>query len=185
VPDSVPHDISLADVEDALNLRPGRLRFAQRIEARFETDTGPRRCRRLAIATLVGFGFFMLSLKHDASLLPDMLGDAVALKLGVIAPLFLLSLFVFSRNPPPWLRESIVMGTAIVIMSVQMFLLLSSSSPLAVYAHYSAPLDLLFVNLIVRARFWYAFTASATALAIYALTMPISKACRTKPASMR
>lgn len=171
MPDSVPDDISLADVEDALEPRLGRLRFASTIEARFEADTGRQRCRRLAIATLVGSAFFIVSLRHDASLLPDMLDDALALKLGLIAPLFLLSLFVFSRNPPPWLRESIIMGTAITIMSVQMFLLLSSSSPLAAYAAYSAPLDFLFVNLIVRARFWYALTASAAALFIYGLSI--------------
>jgi diguanylate cyclase (GGDEF)-like protein len=162
-------DIALADAERALTVRPGRLRFAPAIEARFEADTGARRCRRLISATLLGMCVYLLSLMSDASLLPDVLGLAMIVKLGMVVPLFLLSLFVLKHNPRPWLRESLVTTTAIVIMAAHVYLLLNSASPLAMYAPYSAPIDIVFANLIVRARFWYALTASSASLAIYGL----------------
>ena len=162
-------DITLAEAERALTVRPGQLRFAPAVEARFEADTGPRRSQRLFAATVLGLAFYLLSLNSDVALLADVFLFALIVKLGIIVPVFLLSLIVMAHNPRPWLRESMVMVTAILIMLAHVSLVLKSESPLAAYAHYSALVDIVFANLIVRARFWYAFTASVVSFAIYGL----------------
>lgn len=166
-----PHsdaDITLADAERASAVRLGRLKFPPAVEARFEADTGARRCRRLSAATAVGLALYTLSLKSDAALLADVLPIALIIKLGIIVPLFLLTLLLLSHTPVPWLRETPLALMAIIIMAAHVYLVVASSSPLAVYAHYSAPIDIVFVNLIVRARFWYAAVGSITAFTIYA-----------------
>jgi len=164
-----PGEISLADVDTALVVRPGRLRFAPAIEERFEADTGARRCRRLAAAILIGLVIHLLSLRPNALLLADVFTLALIIKVGLVTPLFLLSLFALTRDPRPWLRESMVTVITIAIMAGQIYLVCESSSPLAAYAHYPMLIDIVFANLIVRARFWYACTASMVSLAIYAV----------------
>jgi diguanylate cyclase (GGDEF)-like protein len=169
----VPHrpdtDITLANAEQALVVRPGRLRFAPAVEERFEADTGAKRCRRLAAAILIGMIIHLLSLRPNALLLGDVFTLALIVKVGLVAPLFLLCLYVLTRIPSPWLRESIVTTLTIAAMAGQMYLVCKSSSPLAAYAHYPALINIVFANLIVRARFFYACTASTVSLAIYAV----------------
>ena len=85
--------ITLADAEKALVVRPGRLRFAPAVEARFEADTGARRCLRLAAAILIGMIIHLLSLRPNALLLADVFTLALVIKVGIITPLFVLCLF--------------------------------------------------------------------------------------------
>ena len=171
----VPHrpdaHITLADAEKALVVRPGRLRFAPAVEARFEADTGARRCLRLAAAILIGMIIHLLSLRPNALLLADVFTLALVIKVGIITPLFVLCLFALTGNPRPWLRESMVMAIPIAVMAGQMYLVCESSSSLAAYAHYPALVNIVFANLIVRARFFYACTASTVSLVIYAVSV--------------
>jgi len=57
--------------------------------------------------------------------------------------------------------------TAIGIMAANVLLTHKSTSSLAVYALFSALIDIVFANLIVRARCWYALTGSMASLGIY------------------
>ena len=64
-----------------------------------------------------------------------------------------------------------VTAIPVAIMAGQMYLVCESSSSLAAYAHYPALVNIVFANLIVRARFYYACTASTVSLAIYAVSV--------------
>lgn len=160
-------DFALADVERALAEGPRSFRFAPAIEARFEADTGVARCRRFIAASLIGLAFYDLSVVSDYTMMPDVIGDIVIVKLAVVTPLILLAMFVLTRNPAPWLREIMVAGLATAILASSISLILRSASPLAAHAHYPALLSVLFANLILRARFRYAFVASIASFVIY------------------
>ena len=161
-------DVTLSEIERALVLRRGRLSFPPALEERFEADSGAERCRWLLTSNAAGFLFYLMTLSSDAHLLPDVFRLALTIKLGIVLPVFLLALFVFTRQPAPWLREAMVPLLAITTMTTQIYLVQTSASPLAAYAHYGSLIGIVIANLIVRARFWFAVTGSFAAFAIYA-----------------
>ena len=58
------------------------------------------------------------------------------MRLGLVTPVAWIALVIVSRNPPPWLRESLGAAIMLVVMASAVLLMLDSRSTLAPYAHY-------------------------------------------------
>lgn len=164
--------ISVADIDQVLDSDFRQLRFPAPIEARFEADTGAKRSRFLLVSGIITFGIFDLFLFRDHLLLHDIFEIAVIYRVGIITPLALASFFVLWRNPRPWIRESMEAVLTVLIAAGLLYLVTTSTSPLAVHAHYSMLLILVFPNIIQRVRFWYALSASVIVITMYAFAIP-------------
>ncbi len=92
-------------------------------------------------------------------------------RLGLVTPLFLAVMVVLRFNPPPVLRESLQAGLIVVVTTSILWLTAISQSPTHIYRHVGVILVILFANVILRIRFWYATTASLASLAIYTATL--------------
>lgn len=167
-----PPAIAIADIDRVLANGFRWLRFPSPIEARFETDIGPRRSRFLLVTGAVTLVLFQFFLVRDRLLMPDVFNEAIIFRVGIITPLALASFAVLWRNPRPWIRESMEAVLTVLIAAGLLYLIHASNSPLAEHAHYSMLLILVFPNIIQRVRFWYATAASVIVVAMYATVVP-------------
>jgi len=164
--------ISIADIDRVLSGGFRLLRFPPLLEARFEADTGAARSRFLLMTGIITFGIFDLFLFRDRLLLYDIFQMSVIYRLGIITPLAVASFVVLWNNPRPWIRESMEALLTVMIAAGLLYLVTTSQSAMAVHAHYSMLLVLVFPAIIQRVRFWYALSASIVVIAMYALTIP-------------
>ncbi len=162
-----PRQISAREIEVALQRSWWKLKFPAALEAVFESETGPARCRRLIIYGFVALLLYDAYLLSDLRLVPDIFASAVLIRLGVVTPLFLAFILVLRFNPPPALRELLQAGIIVVVTTSILWLAAVSQSPAHVYRHVGVILVILFANVVLRIRFWYATAASLVSLAIY------------------
>ena len=128
-------------------------------------------CRRLFVYGLLGLLLYDAYLLSDLRLVPDIFGQAVALRLGLVTPLFAAVLLALRFNPRPAIRESLQAGITVVVTSSILWLTIASHSPTHIYRQVGIILVILFANVVLRIRFWYATAASLASLAIYAATV--------------
>lgn len=160
-------------VERHLASRGLRLRFAPPLEAQYEAETSLARSRLLVWQGIAGYIFYLIHSLTDLTLIPDIIPLALVLHLGVATPLTLIGLTLYWFNPPPALRESVIVGLALVAGLLTLALMLASGSPLRDQLATSTAAIMLFITVIQRARLPYAifgcivlFAANAGALAL-------------------
>ena len=155
---------------DAVVRRPWwRLKFPPDLETVFEAETGPGRSRRLARFQLLALVLYLLFLVADAELLPDVFETAATIRLGVVTPLAVVIILVLLRNPPAFAREGMLAAITVVVTASLMWVMSISRSPLQAHFHYGVVLVLLYANVALRIRFWYAAVASLLCLGIYVI----------------
>ncbi|MCW5688809.1 MAG: GGDEF domain-containing protein [Pseudolabrys sp.] len=164
--------VSIADIDRVLEGGFRLLRFPPALEARFEADTGAKRSRFLLFSGIITFGIFDLFIFRDRLQLSDIFETALIYRLGIITPLALASFVVLWTNPRPWIRESMEAVLTVLIAAGLLYLVTTSTSPMAMHAHYSMLLILVFPNIIQRVRFWYALSASVVVITMYGFGIP-------------
>lgn len=148
--------VTEALVERQLTRRGLRLGFEPALEARFEADTGAARCRMLAWQGVLGTLCLVTYLAADWLLTLDIFGLAVGLRLGLLLPLVGLTLFLLGRNPPVPVREGLVTLIPVLAALTTVIIVELSESPLREIQHNSIVLVVLFIAMVMRARFVYA-----------------------------
>lgn len=160
--------ISPHEVECALQRQWWKLKFPRALESLFETETGPERCRHLTAYGIIGLLLYDVYLLSDLRLIPDAFGMAALVRLGIVTPLALGLLAVLRRNPPPALREALQAVMVVVYAASILWLTVFSDAPTHVHRHVGVLVVVLFANVVLRLRFWYALGASVASLAMYA-----------------
>ncbi len=163
--------VSAHQIEIALQRPWWKLTFPAALEAVFDVETGPARCRHLIIYGFVALILYDLYLFVDPRLTPDTFQTALLMRLGVVTSLALAIVMILRFNPPVVLRESMEAGITVIVTASILWLMLVSQSPLRIYHHFSVVLVILFANVVQRIRFWYAVAASLGSFALYAVVM--------------
>lgn len=146
-------------VERQLARRGLGLRFSPELEAQFEAETSLARSRLLFMQEAIALCFYLAHSFTDLALVPDVAPLALALHLGVATPISLIALVLFWFNPPPALRESLVVGIGLLGGGLTLAIMLASDSPLRDQLATSTIAIMLFVAVVQRARFPYAVLA--------------------------
>ncbi|APX94120.1 hypothetical protein BWR19_14900 [Halomonas sp. 1513] len=150
----------LTKVESELIKPWYRLRFSPAVEARFETDTSPRRCRHLVLAGIVALVIYDLFLLNDYIFRPEILGTAAWLRLGLITPLGLTALYCVSRNLAPAVREAMMSAAVISTMLISNVIFFISKAPYSFLDTFAFGLIPLVSNVIFSLRFAFAAATS-------------------------
>jgi diguanylate cyclase (GGDEF)-like protein len=146
-------------VEQQLARRGLKLRFARELELRFESETSAARTRMLFIQEVVALLFYLFHSFTDFTLIPDVVPLALILHLGIALPISLIALVVLWFNPPPAIRETIVVSLGVIAALITLALMLASAEPLRDQLATSTAVMMLFVTVVQRARFPYAVAA--------------------------
>ncbi len=161
----------LALADRALAAPVWRLVFPARLEAAFERDTSPGRCRQLASSLLLGV------LLYDAFILDDVIlnfghvGRMVEVQLGIVTPLGVVLAACIWREPPKFWRE--MAGVAITLTaaaSIAYFTRLVPE-PVRLPVMFSLIVVIAFANTVLHLRFGYALASSLGTLAIFIATL--------------
>jgi diguanylate cyclase (GGDEF)-like protein len=143
------------------------LRFLPEIEERYETETGPERCRQLIVCGLVALTLYNVFLISDWRLVSDVFMQAVIVRVGVVTPLAVAIVFSLLRSPVPFWREAFQASISLIVAASVLYLTLISESPLHVYHHVGIVLVVLFANVVQRLHFPFAVAASIGTFGLY------------------
>ena len=159
-------DVLLKAVEDELESRSWRLRFAAEVETRFEADTQQERSHNMVIAGLVSATIYCLFLINDYSFRPDAFAMALFLRAGVMLPIGLLILWRVYRGVSPPLRETLMASTILFATVISCLIFVNSIAPYSYLDVFSFGLILLVGNIVYSLRFNYAVVSSAISIVI-------------------
>lgn len=159
---SIPGHITHALVEEHIERRTLRLKFAPELETFFEAETGRERCRYLVRIGFIVLLIFQFVLYPERLLLgAETFPTVLLVQLGITTPLVLLLKWFISRNPRPQMREFLVVLIALLATANCVWLTLISRSP----DRWAMPLlftiAFLYITVIQRVRFLQTVIACA------------------------
>ena len=166
-----PHEVDMLSRIDAV-LQHGfsGLRFPSFLEQRFQADTLDARVRHHRIFGVLGILLFDSFWFGDRVMVPDVLALSAWLRVGLLTPLSLLSLWLIGRVGST-LRENLV-GTNVLLMGMALVaIMLSTHSPNVQHYYVGIPMILLFSNTVQRLRFWPALVSTVLLFTMVATGM--------------
>ncbi len=150
-----------AGLIDGVLTRNGlHLSFPPTLEAEFEHEAGPERCRAFRYYGTMGFILCNLFLFSYFSLLPDVAWHVLAVQLGFVTPVALAVVFYLGTEPPPFRREMSQVCVALVSLVASVIAYQDSTLPAAAFFRYCPILTLLYMNVLAAIRFRFALPAS-------------------------
>ena len=151
------------------------LPFSREYEKLFEERTGSFRARRMWREGLATIALCFTCLLMDLVALEDPYWTKVVRQMLLTMPLALLANEAVRREPPMWIRESVVAITIIAIASINILLQASAGMAGVFYGLMTTIICALFVSSAMRLRFQYQITTMAclsTAVYISLITTP-------------
>ncbi len=142
-------------------------RFPERLEHLFERETGAARVRHMIVAGLVAISIYDLFLLSDFTMVPEIFGNALVVRLGIITPIAILVMVAQAQGLSPWLREGLGVVASVSGCAGLAYLLRLSHEPNAAYYIYGLILSMMFGNIVLRLRFFYAAVTSLAIVIIY------------------
>lgn len=136
------------------------LRFPHALEQRFQIETRSARIRHHTIFGLLGVVLFDAFLLGDRLMVPDVLVLSAWIRLGVVTPLLLITLWAI-RRVDAFARESLIVTNMMLSGAALMIIMLRTSSPNVTHYYIGIPVIILFGNTVQRIRFWHALVGTA------------------------
>ncbi len=140
------------------------LRFNDELEARFEHQAGPERCRIFVRYGFLGFVLCNMFIPNYFSLLPDIAWREVTVQLAVMSPLALAVIAYMRTEPPVRHREAAQACIAVLGLIAPIIAYQGSTYPAAIFFRYAPVLTLLYINVVAAVRFRFALPASAVTI---------------------
>ena len=157
----------VAIVKETLEGGFPRLRFPPHLEDIFENETGAARVRHMILAGLLAILTYDLFLLSDYATNPEIFKTSLLVRLGIFTPLTVLIIIAQYRGLAPQLRESTGAIASVCGGLGLVYLLMLGGDPNASYHIYGLILVIMFGNIVLQLRFWYAAAASLALVIIY------------------
>ena len=165
------HQIT-GEVDSALKNGFPKLYFTKPLEEAYELETGESRARYLIIGGKVALITNDAFLYTDYTMLPDVFILALIIRLLIVTPIAFILIFFLYRGLSPVIRESVEAAVTLLAGTTIIYLAANSQSPYAVYYNNGLMLVILFGNIVIRLRFWYAVAASMATLFLFGIFFP-------------
>jgi diguanylate cyclase (GGDEF)-like protein len=157
--------VTLEAVDAFMATRRRTIAFPAELERQFEQDTQQRRCARLRVGMLVSAVIYNFFLIGDWLLIPDVLGVATWLHLGLVTPWMLFAAWAMTRRPRPFIRECLAASVPLfIILQIDYGFALTTSEGAAHYQYVIIP-TLLYANVSLH-RLAFPFARAVTAAVV-------------------
>lgn len=150
------------------------MRFPAGLEQAFQQHGAAQRLRHLLVSGALSMLVFNGFLVADWLVAPDVLQEAVKVRLGLFTPLFLLVLGFAAlcfqwviRQLPMWFIEGVVLMSSLCAAAAVAYILSITQSDGRVFYHAGFLVVLAYSNVVQRQRFWYAVASSAAVMAMH------------------
>jgi diguanylate cyclase (GGDEF)-like protein len=162
----------LKAVDEAISNKNWLLRFPPKLEAAFERNTGPQRCRELIVRAYIGIAVYDLFAFADWWTTPQLFWTAFWVRVAFFTPVSLLLTAMLYTYPKAFLRESIVCigGGAIATGTIIYLMAVSGKTPQGTL-HESMTLVVLFLTVVQRIRFSYLAPTCFVFLAVHVFAL--------------
>ena len=147
------------------------LRFPPALEQRFEHDTGAERCRSVMVLGLVGFVLGLALFPILQADVPDIAWQCRLLYLGIAMPIALANGLLMWFQPPPVLRESLVLSATASFACIGLYLFGRSREPNAPLFVAGVEVLLVYSAIGIQLRFRYALAAMVIIITAYAIAL--------------
>jgi diguanylate cyclase (GGDEF)-like protein len=169
---SLLDSIDLSTIDRAIASEARRLTFSPRLEAIFESETGPQRRRELISRAYVGIAVYDLFAFADWWATPKLLSTFLFVRLVVFTPLALLMTSTLYLSPSALIRESVMcVGGGLLSIATIIYLMAVSGDSLQATLHQSIVLVVLFMTVVQRIRFWHLIPTCLAFLAVHAFAL--------------
>jgi diguanylate cyclase (GGDEF)-like protein len=161
------HDAAMAEIEAALARRGLGLRFTPRLEAAYEAARGPARNRAIAHYLILYLAVKLLFLLCNLQIGSQVFRVSMVLRLGIVLPLTILSVFLMRRQVPQWLHG--VAAFTPLTVETALVLLLGRLSGSAFTDRYviAAGVGIFAQTLLMRAPFRHCLYGLLAALTVF------------------
>ena len=145
--------------------------FSSGLEQHFLADTLDARKNRFSIMVVIALLIYNLFLITDREMLPDVYLTAWKIRLGIVTPAMLIVLAIMRR--PAFIKVLDFFLDFLIILTCGSIILILELShhPNVAHYHTGVILVVMFGNIVVRLRFWHAFSVSWMIFLIYVLTV--------------
>lgn len=168
-PDLAQDQALALEAAQALERSRAKLHFPPRLEARFHAERAALVVRRYRFWCLVGMVIYNLFNLTDAVMLPDIIGEARWVRLGLVTPVMLMTCLLLPRPPLRQWREAAVVFNLLLVSASVVYLFTRSLHPNALQYHSGLILVLMYGAIVVRQRFGYAVVTAVAIFAMYAV----------------
>ncbi len=165
-PGSLPLE-SGEEIKAALAQPWYRMRFAPRLEQRFECDTSEARSAQIAFILLFVAGMGLFVLLPDAQISHAQLVRGLEFRLGVATPLLLLGAWSLRHNLPVWAQAASAIIPLVAAIACDCLLSQHSSGQTADRYFTGIGMGIFFNNLIMPLRVRHAILVTICTLIVY------------------
>jgi diguanylate cyclase (GGDEF)-like protein len=159
------------DIQKSMESGFPHLFFTSQLEQHFLADTLNARKNRFFILGVIAIFIYNLFLITDKEMLPDVYLTAWKIRLGIVTPAMVICLFIMRlRSLARFIDFSVDFLIILTCGSIILILDLSHHPNVAHY-HTGVILIVMFGNIVVRLRFWHAFSVSWLTFFLYVLTV--------------
>jgi len=148
-----------------------RLFFTSQLEQHFLADTLNARKNRFFIMGVIAIFIYNLFLITDREMLPDVYLTAWKIRLGIVTPAMVICLYIMRRRVLARFIDFFIDFLIILTCGSIILILELSHHPNVVHYHTGVILIVMFGNIVVRLRFWHAFSVSWLTFFLYVLTV--------------
>ncbi|RTL01825.1 MAG: GGDEF domain-containing protein [Neisseriaceae bacterium] len=152
---------------EALAARRPWLLFAPQLEAQFERDATAERVARFRVLGVIALLILNLFNITDRSMLPDIAEQAMTIRLGILSPVMAAALLALYLPGVARWREWILAALVVLASASLIYFFTQSRHPNALQYHTGVILIVMFGNIVIRQRFWFAFATSLLILVLY------------------
>ena len=149
-----------AQMADVLLRRKSARSFPGSLEERFERDRKSARSIHLRLGVLIALIVYDLFLISDYHFFRQHFLRCIVLRLVIVTPLIFGMYLWLHLEPPKRLRESMTLLVSCVVSFTTLYLWHGDSGVAAAFAQTGLVLVILFVNTIMRLRFFYALAST-------------------------
>lgn len=138
------------------------LNFTRALEDQFESYTAKERSHRLWLEGMLAIILLNCCLLLDYFLVDDVRWKGVVLRTMFVTPLAILVNAIVKFTRRPWIREGSVAAGTTIICFINLYVEGNASAPNTTYGLMCVLITVLFADVVMRIRLWYAVTATAT-----------------------
>jgi diguanylate cyclase (GGDEF)-like protein len=174
MPENKSHDHILGletDIQKSMKSGFPHLLFTNRLEQHYLADTLNARINRFFIMGVIAIFIYNLFLFTDREMLPDVYLTAWKIRLGIVTPAMVICLFIMRRRAFARYIDFLVDFLIILAAGSIILILELSHHPNVVHYHTGVILIVIFGNIVIRLRFWHAFSVSWLTFFLYVLTV--------------
>ena len=160
------------EIDDAFAQGYPLLFFSPKLEKAFGRRTSLAKSKNFLITGFIALIINSLFIFSDYLIVSDVFKQALIVRFGIFFPVSILVIFFIYRGVTPFIRESMYTAMGLFAVIETIYLAVISNEPSAMLYSGGLIIALIFGNIVLRLRFWFAVVFSIITLILFFIFFP-------------